>query len=422
MVGSSGQFAGFPALTGGVKRLARWAITALLTAGLATGVIPTSASAQQAEPPAPEPRHRIETSPALPPGPPAKNITDPGQTARISGTIPVLHSRPDATNVLYLDFHGGHITVDDTWGRAASWRAWDLDGNPGSINAEEAARIEWMWRLVAADFEPFDVDVTTENPGMARITEYGERVVVTNHNVGIRKGRVGGYALVGGFANGEDDPAFVFAAPLRQHPTVVGNVISHEAGHVFGLEHDGRGRAEYYGGNRIWGPIMGAPFYRSFAQWSDGSYRGATSHQDDVAEIAYLGGLLPDDQPDGLNTAMTLTDGADHEGQLYQPFDVDSYRFVVPTDRRVAVMARPTVGAPFNNVDLRVRLLTPDGQVVFSKTSRSRGAVGWADVSAGEYVVQVTGAGQGRRYTSGFTAYGSLGSYVVRAYSVPYIR
>ncbi len=44
-------------------------------------------------------------------------------------------------------------------------RAFDMDGNRASFtNAERAAIID-IWRAVAEDFAPFDVDITTEDPG-----------------------------------------------------------------------------------------------------------------------------------------------------------------------------------------------------------------------------------------------------------------
>ena len=41
----------------------------------------------------------------------------------------------------------------------------DRDGNPSSLSAAEIAEIEAVWQIVAEDYAPFNVDVTTEDPG-----------------------------------------------------------------------------------------------------------------------------------------------------------------------------------------------------------------------------------------------------------------
>ncbi len=50
----------------------------------------------------------------------------------------------------------------------------------------------------------------------------------------------------------------VFADNLYNYPKYIADAASHEAGHSFGLHHDGTSTSGYYSGQGIWAPIMGA--------------------------------------------------------------------------------------------------------------------------------------------------------------------
>ncbi|MFO0119023.1 MAG: hypothetical protein ACK512_02835, partial [Cyanobium sp.] len=79
-----------------------------------------------------------------------------------------LHSSPTSSKVIYLDFDG-HTTTGTQWnnriiGSSFYSPAYDINGNPAIFNNEELSRIQQIWQRVAADFAPFDVDVTTQAP------------------------------------------------------------------------------------------------------------------------------------------------------------------------------------------------------------------------------------------------------------------
>jgi hypothetical protein len=204
-----------------------------------------------------------------------------------------LHSRPGADKVIYLDFNG-HAAFNTQWNAdlnlgsnaLITW-GYDLDGNDLSFNDSELARIQRIWERVVEDFSPFDVDVTTEDPGLERLrntgngdTQWGVRVAIGDN--GYEFGRPGGVAYVGSFTWDSDTPCYVFPRNLDNgHEKYTADAISHEVGHTLGLLHDGKGALPYYAGHGSgatgWAPIMGVGYYRQVTQWSRGDYPGATN-------------------------------------------------------------------------------------------------------------------------------------------------
>jgi hypothetical protein len=101
----------------------------------------------------------------------APEPTPTGPVALTSGLdVSMLSSRPLSPRTLYLDFDG-HETNDLLWADAGATLPWvsapfDTDGNPGSLSAAEQAVIAEVWQRVSEDFAPFDVNVTTTDPGV----------------------------------------------------------------------------------------------------------------------------------------------------------------------------------------------------------------------------------------------------------------
>ena len=85
----------------------------------------------------------------------------------------LLHSRPGAARVIYLDFKGRTVT-GTSWNNATVGMSfvippYDVDGVPGTFSNAEKTNIQDIWRRVAEDYSAFDVDVTTEDPTVANI-------------------------------------------------------------------------------------------------------------------------------------------------------------------------------------------------------------------------------------------------------------
>ena len=201
-----------------------------------------------------------------------------------------LHSLPTADHTIYLDFDG-HVTEGTTWNASSGISsivspAYDPAGNGASFTDAELTRIQGIWKRVAEDFAPFDINVTTEDPGAAALsktggsdTQWGTRVVVTEDwdNCGC-----GGFAYLTSFNDSVDEPVFVFTTSAIG----VSAATTHEVGHALGLRHDGTtSGVEYYNGHGTgdvgWGPIMGSGYYKNVTTWDAGQYYQANNSEND---------------------------------------------------------------------------------------------------------------------------------------------
>lgn len=225
---------------------------------------------------------------------------------------PVGGSRPDAPVTIYLDFDG-EILENTHWNDAV------YEGKPpvlvreaiptldfdGAAAAADLAFVEEVWAGVAEDYAPFNVNVTTSDPGEDKLykasaddSEYGSHVIVTDSYDETLPEAAGtsGLAWLGAVGSDFLTGALVFTTgvggndPSAATARSVADTASHEAGHNFGLEHDGFDtEAYYYPRDGVWGPIMGATYDVPISQWSIGDYNGATTGQDDLAIITDRG-------------------------------------------------------------------------------------------------------------------------------------
>ena len=111
-----------------------------------------------------------------------------------------LETNPGASKTIYLDFNG-HFSNNNNWNHSINFPAWNRDGSVGSFSSAELIEIQNQFQNVAEDFAPFDVNVTTKDPGVAALTRssffdpnYGVRVVSTQASGGFGNG-IGGVAL-----------------------------------------------------------------------------------------------------------------------------------------------------------------------------------------------------------------------------------
>jgi alpha-tubulin suppressor-like RCC1 family protein len=375
-----------------------------------------------------------------------ENATTPHTPAAASVPVaapPVFHSRPGATRVIYLDFNGHEVTgtawndADVGSGRpaVASYlaKAYDTDANPTTFSDAEQAAILNIWRRVAEDFRPFDVDVTTEEPAV--FTNQTLRALITHGTDGNgvalpSSATAGGVAYLDIFNQAETaelSPAFIYYNSLYT-PENVAEAVSHELGHNLGLSHDGTSSLTYYAGHgeyqESWAPIMGVAYEREMTQWSKGEYYDANNPQDDLAILASQLTYVADDAPADYASAPALAlTGVTvlQAGRIETTAEVDTFRFTTGAGQVYIFTDPPGYGAEGvngSNLDAGLELLDAAGTVIATSASGSSTAAtinAW--VNGGDYQIRVTGTGYATPLAAapwGWTAYGSLGAYTLK--------
>jgi len=322
-------------------------------------------------------------------------------------TIIPLQSLPGAVGVIYLDFDG----------EAGPFPGWgDFDAvAPGVTNVQ----VHEVWKMVCEDFQGFNLNVTTDRRVFDNAIPGRRQHVVISPTTAASPGS-GGVAYVGSYNWSTSTVCWAFYSVGK----FCAEVISHEVGHSLGLSHDGRVAPPedyYYGhgsGETGWAPIMGAGYYENLTQWSKGEYQGANRTQDDLSLITSNNsvGYRTDDIGDDLATARYLEISADgtvsNEGIIERSSDVDSFRFVT-TGGPVEIRIDPVSANP--NLDVLAELVdVSTGNYLLSVNPELEiGSTISTTLPAGEYLVEVSGAGKGEPLLDGYSDYGSLGSYFV---------
>ncbi|MDC8759890.1 PKD domain-containing protein [Janthinobacterium fluminis] len=320
-----------------------------------------------------------------------------------------LHTRPDSTRVLFLDFNG-----------QGNYPAFSLDGVPATFSDAERLLIQKVWQRVAEDYAAFDVDVTTEAPAVT-LGKIGATVLITPQSSG-----AGGYAYLNSFAKfaANAAPAFCFPNNLANSEKPIGECVAHEAGHTLGLQHQGSAAGAYYGGQGDgvtgWAPIMGVSYYKNLTQWSKGEYSGANNKEDAYAVMARQG-LKPraDDHGNTLATATALlgksANGLSNlsaAGVIEAPGDTDMFSFVAGAG---ALNLKATAAALGANVDIALQLFDASGKLLASAnpTAELNASLSVNLAQAGTYYLSVKGAGYGEPLKTGYSNYGSIGQYSI---------
>jgi len=361
-------------------------------------------------------------------------------------TVLKLHSNPGAANTIFLDFDGAEIsgTAWNSQTSASSLNAapYDTDGKPKSFSNSEVGDIVDIWERVAEDFAPFNVDVTTEDPGT-----HGKNtiwVVVTDSDVRGNKPLPAAkadsvtYMNIFGFSHTTYySPAFIYNNNLGS-PDGIAEAASHTIGHTMGLSHDsGSGSGK---GMVSWAPIMGLNHQNQVTQWSKGEYRGAVNKQDDIGILIGALGLRRDDHDDSrfdkgtplvvdnrgrvtsINPGISPNDHKpENKGLIEDQDDIDVFSFtagkgvvdltVVPAWQAYA--QDPQRGA---NLDVHIALFDASGKKIAESDPRDETSSHLRKtVSPGRYKLEISGAGN---TASAYSRYGSIGQYYISG-SVP---
>jgi PKD repeat protein len=333
-----------------------------------------------------------------------------------------LHSRPGAKLVIYLDFDG-HTTSGTSWnssftgGADFTTPAFDTDANPASFSTAEQTLIQNVWRRVAEDFAPFDVDVTTEDPGVEALrrlgtgdVNWGVRMVIGGSSSQWLGSAAGGVAYVGSFNWSSDTPAYVFPLQLSNNEKYIAEAASHEAGHTVGLNHMGQTNGtEYYAGHADWAPIMGVGYYKSVVQWTKGDYPLSNNTRDEVSAIRSFIPRAALDHGTSASTAISVADASISGGGLLSD-RTDTAWYALQAGPG-ALNVTGTVASLSPNLKLSLSLVDSTGlTLATSPVGGSMGATLSTSVTGGTYYLVVNGVGTGDALTA-YTDYGSLGRF-----------
>ena len=350
-----------------------------------------------------------------------------------------LHSRSTATRKIYLDFDG-HLTIGTQWnaGRSATLTTppFSSDADPAFSDAEKAI-IQESFRRIAEHFAPWDVDVTTEDPGVEGLRKtgagdlaYGIRVVIgpkafTTSAAGI--------AYLNSFNDSIDTPCFTFAEAGWSAALIAG-VTSHEVGHTVSLVHQGQnpGDGEYFGGHGTgalsWSPIMGNGL-RPVNQWAKGEYQDASSTQDNLVAIANTNSGIPPiaDDHGGTEANATVVPGLSVTGGgiISSASDLDVFKI---TAGRGNIVITPKVSLVAPNLRLEISVVSSTGVVL--GTFNGAGTAGnmapapitFFAPAGGVYYLVFNGIGNGDGDTEGYTDYGSIGYYSFTASWLDFVQ
>lgn len=365
-------------------------------------------------------------------------------------TIPALNSLPGAPVSLFLDFDGhlqsGNVIGGKEFVETPVFNVVGTpkdDNDPCSFSKHEQDVIRAVWAIVAEDYAPFNINVTTVEPTDAT---RNLRIAIGGDGLWYKGGEAGGTSHINSFTDDAPNVAYVFPVVKPGLPGAgttlsagwIGNAVSHEAGHSFGLRHQSLGAAtplgwikveEYNssktatGGRMIMGALTdsdGKPFQERFVWW-----RGTDPHgniQDDMAVLARAEngfGLRADDHAETivgasqmkpvkvtLKTGFDLNTNADKfttfglegSGIISTTADRDTFHFETGGGNVTVVfqsVRAAEVGLPAN-LRATVRLLDANGATVLEEY----GATGISDLPlfdvvnpislpAGTYFVQI---------------------------------
>jgi hypothetical protein len=214
-----------------------------------------------------------------------------------------LSSLPGAAHNLYLDFNGH---TESSWDGHADVKTPVF--NPGT------AAITEIWQRVTEKFSPFNINVTTVDPGH---NTHGVDLLVaiggSNNDWLKLKGGAGGISQVGSFIlPGLPNVVYVFPADLGNSAKIIAEACAHEAGHAFGLSHQslydlaGNKTTEYNPGDADVAPIMGMSYDSARGQWWSGTSTSAMTIQDDLTVLTSTLGLRLSTHGHDFSTASPL--------------------------------------------------------------------------------------------------------------------
>ena len=373
--------------------------------------------------------------------------------------VPVLNSYPFIGNqnhsnslraVIYLDFNGDDYTKGgDDYSTPAF-----VTRNDHVLTSGDIIKIEDAFQVVAEMLRPFSVNVTTD------LSVYLAAPPNSRSWAFCTADYAGGTAPLSGF--GHNAPALV-GCRSGLDGRKAGRVAIHEIGHLLNIDHFGPGSGNHlpyydghasgHGSGRRWNTPTGwsGENPHKVYQWTRGEFTGATyggnaggpagppivppNYIDSLARIDLELGAVSYRADDRGNTnaqAKTLVAGAEVKGVIEKNTDVDVFKIstfqtgaividvLSLADHHDLVQIDGNTGRASAALDIRAELFNTLGvRVALSDPADELDAViDLQNMTAGTYYLHVSGTGTGTPTApspTGYTSYGSIGSYSVLA-------
>lgn len=374
--------------------------------------------------------------------------------------IPALASLPGAPVTVVLDFGGHTLVPGDRWhGKFAFAEhlpvrlpAATHESYPETLSSADITNV---WRQVAEDFAPWNVNVTTLDVPDTYIhrsapddPHFGARVgIVPRSGHYSYRSREDDYERIG--TGAQDLVNFPIEVQRAHHLSAlawtntdtslpsVADAITHEVGHVFGLTHAHRYTyhedgdiaevEKYFVNKTTWTALMGAAVENiGLSIWHNNSHPDAVGHRDPLAQLdEILTRRAQDTAAAGKNNpanALPLDHHTAVRGVLTSAQDRDTYTVTVDKltphfDITVETLPRPNVNIAISvyHQDTNTQILdsfSVDLDTEYNADTQSTDVIGsgingrlrW--VQPGQYTITIEPA-----TITGDDTYGSLGNY-----------
>ncbi|MFZ9846756.1 MAG: T9SS type A sorting domain-containing protein [Flavobacteriales bacterium] len=341
------------------------------------------------------------------------------------GAVPIYNSLSSSDKILFLDFDGYNLPSGSGWNNGTAMSA--------SASNYTDTEIFQTWSIIAEDYSAFNVNVTTDSALYDKAPLNKKiRMVFTNTSAWYPNAGGVAYVDVFDFADTRYKTGWVFVDRMFGAQNA-GEAGAHEAGHTFGLNHDGTvahdavQAAGYYSGHSNWAPIMGSAYGKAISHFSKGEYTYAdNTSQDDLAIIASVAGYKSDDHGNTYQTASDLginisnnigtIDSAKSLGLIHDRNDLDFFHFYT-SGGNVSLTIAPTSTIK-TNLDVEVKIYDGDNVLITTintaHNANTKNGVSYnANLAAGDYYISIDGAGSGDP-TTGWNDYCSIGQFYVK--------
>jgi hypothetical protein len=349
--------------------------------------------------------------------------------------VPACHSLPTASKKLFLDFSGNAaftfvnptpFTAHGNGSNTTPISAFTLDSDSRSFTAAELDAIHQIWMIIAEKYSPFNIDVTTEDPGN-RTHGLTEQVIFGGSDNDWYGRAAGGLSAIGGFSDlALSNNCFVWTGDSNW--STPANVVSsiyfsavtaaHEAGHAFGLNHEKSPTSsdpEYYDGdlNRV--PIMGNAGNKGSKRaiwWQTNMEVLQNTAQPFQDELAVISGTIGYRADVATATALSVS-GTTYSGTgiIEQISDSDYFSLTTSAGTLGFQVNVAPLGAMLDAV---LELRNSAGTLLYQADTSSLGeSLPSMNVVAGTYYVVVRSKGN----------YGDVGQYTVSGtFTAPKVR